>query len=418
MDIASVTSYPINHFKELEIRGKLNLQPAVQRNLVWSDNQSIYLIDTLMKNLPLALLFAETIIDANQDTIWNIIDGQQRLTSIIRFLKGDLTLNTLTHPNSENLDPDLHGKTFSTLSTAQQNHLLKYKLSVVELSNTTEEEIRDMFIRLNINNVSLNKQELRNATYTGDFISLCRELAETHEDFFTEQKIFSANHFKRMRDVEFVSELVASMKYGVIDKKTNLDDYYKTNESMQPSEVSQLRKDFNSIMKEIQQIFQQDELKTTIFKKFTSFYSIFYSIYDLKKTKYVIDNNDYSDLANELIQVSINTHKDTTIDSLRTYFDSVVQGGDTKSNRTYRNNFLKELIIPFTNKRDEQRVFSETQRQILWHKNKDKKCGFCGEIINSYGEMDADHYPVKYSDGGPTEITNGRIAHRSCNRAN
>ena len=83
MDIASVTSYPINHFKELEIRGKLNLQPAVQRNLVWSDNQSIYLIDTLMKNLPLALLFAETIIDANQDTIWNIIDGQQRLTSLM-----------------------------------------------------------------------------------------------------------------------------------------------------------------------------------------------------------------------------------------------------------------------------------------------------------------------------------------------
>ena len=221
------------------------------------------------------ILLLETDRKHEKKHIYQIIDGQQRLTSIIRFLKGDLTLNTLTHPNSENLDPDLHGKTFSTLSTPQQNHLLKYKLSVVELSNTTDAEIRDMFIRLNINNVSLNKQELRNATYTGDFISLCRELAETHEDFFTEQKIFSANHFKRMRDVEFVSELVASMKYGVIDKKKNLDDYYKTNESMQLSEISQLRKDFNSIMKEIQQIFQQDELKTTIFKKFTSFYSIF-----------------------------------------------------------------------------------------------------------------------------------------------
>ena len=101
---------------------------------------------------------------------WKVIDGQQRLTSILKFVKGELTLNTLTHPNSENLDPELHGKKFRDLSTDQQNLLLGYKLSVVELSESSDSEMRDMFVRLNINNVNLNKQELRNATYTGSFV--------------------------------------------------------------------------------------------------------------------------------------------------------------------------------------------------------------------------------------------------------
>ena len=153
MKISSVTSYPINHFKDLEFRGKLDLRPSVQRNLVWSDNQSIYLIDTVLKNLPLALFFIETQIDENQDTIWKVIDGQQRLTSLIRFLKGELRLNTIRHPNSESLNNDLNGKKFSDLSTELQNHILSYKLSVVELSETNEADIRDMFIRLNINNL-------------------------------------------------------------------------------------------------------------------------------------------------------------------------------------------------------------------------------------------------------------------------
>ena len=148
----------------------------------------------------------------------------------------------------------------------------------------------------------------------------------------------------------------------------------------------------------------------------TSFYSLFMAIHGLYKDGSKINEDLYNDLLQELIEISLNANSSTEIESMRNYYDSCVQGGDSRTKRAFRDDLLKEVIIRFTNKLDSNRNFSETQKQLLWHRTRGHKCGICTLKIDSYSEMEVDHIE-RHRDGGLTSISNGRITHSSCNRS-
>jgi hypothetical protein len=87
-----------------------------------------------------------------------------------------------------------------------------------------EIQIIDIFKRINRNTISLNKQELRHATYWGEFI-LCMETLGD-DPLWSDLKVFSANDIRRMLDVEFISELAIAILHGLQNKKSTLDKYY------------------------------------------------------------------------------------------------------------------------------------------------------------------------------------------------
>jgi hypothetical protein len=419
----TVNPKPISEINDLRTQGKVELRPEYQRRPVWSFKNKVYLIDTILQGLPIPKFFIKISIDNHTGkTIYEVVDGQQRLTALFEFISGktmdgkDFILSKKQHPKPETFSENFEGLTFKSLPENLLSEFWRYKLSLEELEDANEQEIKDMFIRLNLSGSKLNNQELRNAAYNGDFKIMVYEVTEEFDDFFVENKILSTTDVKRMIDAEFVSELFGAMMKGLQDKKKNLDKIYAEYDSMDDSDISSWKKTFKSIITLIQKI-MVDDIITTRFKNKNDFYSLFYVIFDLTSNKnYKITTANYSKIKDALIDLSKNVFLESTNPELVKYYEGAVNAGDTMSNRKYRNTLLTNLLEPFCIDRDKRRHFSDFEKQFLWHTKKEKKCGICGQIINNYTDYQLDHI-TPWDLGGETNLSNAQLAHETCNKS-
>ena len=177
--------------------GRLEIQPDFQRKEVWSKSAKIMLIDSILWNVPMPKILVQTLIKGRRRHMI-VIDGQQRLTAILGFVRDEFALEAP-------YEGRYLSKTFSQLPKSIQKQILSYTLDVNEISNVDRSVIRDIYSRVNKYNVQLTKQELRRADYPGAFLQLSEELASNK--FFEENRIFTFANTRRMGDVEFVSEL-------------------------------------------------------------------------------------------------------------------------------------------------------------------------------------------------------------------
>ncbi|MDA1054415.1 MAG: DUF262 domain-containing protein [Planctomycetota bacterium] len=138
-----------------------------------------------------------------------------------------------------------------------------------------DEELRSIFQRINRNNVTLNAQELRHATYWGSFISLMEEIANF--EFWSSAGIFSANDTRRMLDVEFISELAVALLNGFQNKKKNLEDYYQQYE-MAFDDAGRVKNIFMKVLGELEQVIP--ELQKSRWRKKSDFYTLFLCLTD------------------------------------------------------------------------------------------------------------------------------------------
>lgn len=212
------TNHPISWIRKLHVDGELDLSPTFQRKPVWSDPQASYLIDSILNDLPVPEIFLRMRTADSGEAYFEVVDGQQRLRSIIRFFEGGLVLE------GDDVSEALVGTSWKSLTKAQRTKFFEFKLVVRELENVSDIEVRDMFRRLNASQSSLNAQELRHSQYSGHFIRLVEELAS--DPWWIEHRIVSVEQTHRMLDVEFVSELIVGLMAGPLDKKQGLDDYY------------------------------------------------------------------------------------------------------------------------------------------------------------------------------------------------
>jgi len=131
--------------------GKLNIRPKYQREFVYKGEQRNAVINTVRKNYPLNVMYWVK----NEDGTFEVLDGQQRTISICEYL-------------SNNFSTDL--KLFANLTGDQQKQILDYELMVYFCEGTESEKL-EWFEIVNIAGAVLNKQELRNAVYTGAWLS-------------------------------------------------------------------------------------------------------------------------------------------------------------------------------------------------------------------------------------------------------
>jgi hypothetical protein len=420
----NLTSTPISTLNEQFTLGNIDLQPKkYQRRLVWPFKSKVYLIDSILQGLPIPKFFLQIKVDPTTGkTVYDMVDGQQRMSTIFEFIKGktsdgnDFILSKKNHPQPSRFLFELEGLSFATLPSNLQQKFWLYKLSMEELTEATDEEIIDMFVRLNLNNAKLTDQEIRNALFQGDFKIMTYELSgEYEDDFYLKYGILSVTNIKRMVDAEFTSELLGSILRGITNKKDKLNDFYRDYDSMEPEDVIKTKKIFRSVFNLIESILG-DDLKTTRFNNRSDFYSIFYLLFTLKYTKKMkIDQNIYPQIKNVLIDITIGAKADATNPQLLDYFIKTVQGGDTESSRKFRDKYLNELIEPLCIERDRKRIFNESEKQFLWHNSKDKKCTLCSNIITNYSDCEIDH-KKSWTNGGRTDLSNGQIAHSTCNR--
>ena len=166
------SAYPISWFRDRNIEHSLILKPPYQRKPVWSYLQKAYLLDTIIKKYHIPEIYIHRETDENGISVYNIVDGQQRIHTILDFISGE-DLHLSDKYNSEYAD-----YCFSDLPQSVQSEFWGYLLYVREITNASEEDVRNMFRRMNKNVVPLNAQELRHATYSGEFIKLMENLSE------------------------------------------------------------------------------------------------------------------------------------------------------------------------------------------------------------------------------------------------
>ena len=137
------------------LAGKLVIQPEYQRNYIYNDGKKdVAVIDSLLKGYPLGLIYFNVASDGLE-----VLDGQQRITSVGRFVTGKFAIRQ-----------DGKEHTFSSLPVEDQKKILTSKLLVWECQGT-EKEIKDWYQTINIAGVPLKPQELLNAVYSGPFVT-------------------------------------------------------------------------------------------------------------------------------------------------------------------------------------------------------------------------------------------------------
>ena len=267
-------SYPINDFVSWYKRGELILQPKFQRRLVWSDKARAFLIDTIIRLIPIPKLYMRQRIDlAGRRTMREIVDGQQRLQAVFDFLEGKF-------PISKTHNPNYGGLHFYELSEDMQKTFLSYRFSVDLLEGAGDTEVLDVFSRINSYTISLVPQEKLNANYFGKFKQAVYKLGFDHYSFWLNNKIMTDLKIARMAEAELVSELVIAMLDGLQPGKKTIEAFYKKYDEEFTEEEKVIR-EFRTIIDFISEIFPEG-LSRTHYRRVPLFYSLFLVLYDAR----------------------------------------------------------------------------------------------------------------------------------------
>ena len=260
------TTHNVAWFTKRHKDNELELKAPFQRNPVWSARQKSYLIDTILRGYPIPELYMQEYTDAEGHDHYVVVDGQQRLRACLEFLEGRLTMD----PDDS---PDFADMSFNDLRDDQKRQVYNYNFVVRVLPDMPEPDLRAMFGRLNRNVVALNQQELRHATYWGEFITSIEKLAS--DERWSMCGIFTPNDVRRMLDVEFVSEIVVSLLHGLQNKKESLNDWYQAYEKEYPQKA-EIESTIPAVLGELLALLP--ELERTRWRKKSDFYSLFLAL--------------------------------------------------------------------------------------------------------------------------------------------
>lgn len=340
-----VRQFSINEFLNWHENGELILVPWFQRRTVWNEKARSYLIDTIVRNLPIPIIIMRESIDPiSGRTIREVVDGQQRLRAIFDFYNGSLTIRRLHNV-------ELSGIQFGDLPEIIKSNYREYELSVNVLLGVSDAEVLDIFGRLNSYTQVLNRQEKLNAKYHGDFKSYVYHTSSQYVDFFLENKILSKRAVLRMHEAEFISELTIAMMAGLQDKKNSIENFYRNYDDNFPLSTN-LSDQFHVVITCIQEILG-DDVASTNFRRRMLFYSLFCVIFDLlyglpeqtPPQAIEIPTTSYSSIHENLLEVSEQLDLDTPDSSYSSFIEACSRQTDNIRPRQQRHDTIKEIVL-------------------------------------------------------------------------
>ncbi|MGW1059014.1 DUF262 domain-containing protein [Micromonospora rubida] len=169
-------------------KGRINVAPSYQRKFQWDRARQSKLVESIFLGIPVPPLFMATNAEANRANSWEVVDGLQRVTTLVNFAG-----NRFARSRIQLIDPILalddldklttfNGLTFDDLPGDLQSLFEDRPLKVVVLNDKSEIRVRfDLFERLNTGGIRLSHQEVRECVFRGEFVDLLRTLSRNAE---------------------------------------------------------------------------------------------------------------------------------------------------------------------------------------------------------------------------------------------
>lgn len=229
------TTQDITWLLDLARNNQLDLDPPYQRRSVWTKRDKQFFLDTIFRSYPSPAIFLHKSVSDDGQVTYHVVDGKQRLQTILDFVNDDLRVA------KEFGDSHLNGKKWSDLKgDAKRKHIFwNYQVSVEMVDSVDGSLINEVFDRLNRNSRKLTRQELRHAKFEGWLIRQVETEAK-HEDWETLGVVTTAR-VKRMADAQFISELMlVVLEKSVLGfDQDALDEFYgKYDDAPEDSEVN------------------------------------------------------------------------------------------------------------------------------------------------------------------------------------
>jgi hypothetical protein len=266
-DRASYTALDFLGWRETN---SLKVAPEFQRRSVWGRPAKAFLIDTLLRGLPVPPIYLRVRQDKQKSRlVREVIDGQQRISAVIDFIDGRFRLL----PSS---DARWASKEFDELDERDQDLIRTYPFFCEVFHSISDAQVLEVFARLNTYSVQLNAQELRNGRYFGYFKQTAYGLAHEHVEFWRRNRILTEQGIARMQDAELVSELMIMEMDGLQDKKASINRFYADHDDSFPEQqrvVDRFRATIDAIADAV------DFLAETEFRRRPLFYSLFGAVY-------------------------------------------------------------------------------------------------------------------------------------------
>ncbi|MFK5220562.1 HNH endonuclease family protein [Lactobacillus helveticus] len=343
------------------LSGKLTIQPEYQRNYIYADGKrDVACIDSLLKGYPLGLIYFNKLKDGKLE----VLDGQQRITSIGRFTTGKFAIK------------DINGNEtyFSGLSKDQQDKIMNSVLLVYECEGK-ESEIKEWFKTINIVGIPLNSQELLNAIYSGPFVTKAKEEFSNSQNSNIQK--WSAYIKGVVNRQDFLKTALDWVSYGNIDKYMSKHRY--------DDNINELKTYFNTVIDWVSGVFLSVD-KSMNQPNWGELYEKYHmNSYDPKKVdervQELLADSDVTKNAG-IYEFILGGEKDPRLLNIRKFADN-----DKKSKYKEQTNEAKKKGI------------SNCPICVT-----DKEYHHTDHIWN-YKEMEGDHI-IPWSKGGRTELSN------------
>lgn len=244
----TTSNYSVIEVVEMLARKELTVNREYQRGTgLWPDGPASYFIDTILEGYPFPKIYMYEYINRGDRRMRKeIVDGQQRITTIRRFFNNEFAIKG---------ESKYAGMKFQDLADDDQLRFSSYTVSVDVIRNATRAEILQMFRRMNAYTLPLNEPEKRHSSYQGKFKWFVNDMADTLNEFFIEFGVFTQRQIVRMADAELISECVLSIERGIVSTSAaDLTKLYRSyDETFQnaPNYYSILRSTFDFIIAEL-----------------------------------------------------------------------------------------------------------------------------------------------------------------------
>lgn len=305
---------------------ELLTRPYYQRRLVWTNADKEKFIDTILQGLPFPEVYlCQGELDTeNLKTVYYVVDGQQRLTTIKNYIEGNLIIKEI--PAYKDLNKD------------QQTEFVNYPVVVRQLGKIPEEKIKMIFDRLNKTDYTLNVTELIYAQYQGEYISLARKLAEEFSLFF--ENIIGEKSINRMVDISFILQLMSTLENKIyfsgdreVKKFVELYNELYENKYNMGEIISKSLNLFNALSLPLDSLFYK---KAACFSLLT----------ELCKINSNIDKETLRDRLNIFEKNLLdNKEKDIETNEFAKFYNYLYQGTASKSARDYRGKLIEKYIL-------------------------------------------------------------------------